>query len=165
MPKLEEHVRLYAELKERLKAEFPDIDEETLSDTAEGGSDLHETLMWLCRKAVEKEAFADALADMIAGMTARKARFIAGADHLRGLALWAMGEADIPKITAPDLTVSIGKGRTKVIISDIEKIPQHLCTFIAKPDTKAIREEIESGTDVPGASISNQQPVLSIRTK
>jgi hypothetical protein len=54
-------VERYRALRDRLLAEVPNIDEETLADTLEGITELREVLAELLRSALEDEALATAL--------------------------------------------------------------------------------------------------------
>ena len=71
-------LRIYAVLRERLLADMPDLDEETLADTLEGITDLHELLAELIRSALDDEALAAGLNHASTEMKA-PARAAAGA--------------------------------------------------------------------------------------
>ena len=61
-------------LRDRLLAQIPDIDAETLADTLEGITDLREMLAELVRSALEDEALSSGLATRLAEMQARAQR-------------------------------------------------------------------------------------------
>ncbi len=75
-----------------------------------------------------------------------------------------MQEAGLPKIPAPDLSVSISRGKAKVLIIDESQIPSWLCKTVVTPSKTMIADEIAAGRDVPGAQLGNPQPYLTIHT-
>ena len=78
-------------LRDRLLAEIPDLDAETLADTLEGITDLKEMLAELVRSALEDEALAAGLSTRLSDMKARLERFETRAKRKRQLALKTMG--------------------------------------------------------------------------
>jgi hypothetical protein len=162
---ISEAVRLYDEMKKRLEAEVPDIDEETLLDTLEGETDLHERIASICRAAVEAVDAAEVCKLRMDELNARANRHRERAARLRGIALWALQESNIPKINAPDITVSVAKGRTSVIITDETSVPIEFVDYEPKIRRSDVKQALEDGRDVPGATLSNSPPSLTIRTK
>ena len=64
----------YKMVKERLQAEDPGVDEQTLADTVEGLTDLHEILMAVIRAALADQALATGLEGHIGQMQTRRDR-------------------------------------------------------------------------------------------
>jgi hypothetical protein len=165
MSSISDELRVYEEIKGRLLADNPDLDEQTLLDTLEGESNLQERIVGICRAAREADAQATVCGLIMDDLGARQKRHKARSERLRGLALWAMQEAGIPKIPAADMTINIAKGRSSVVITDANALPLGFIEYEPKPDKAKIKEALENGQSVPGASLSNSGPSLSIRTK
>lgn len=159
-------VSIVAGLRERLKAEF-DLDDgdETLEDTLEGATDLNEQLAKIARQAIETEAFAGALGEIIKTSQSRKARLEYRAERLRAVIKWAMSESGTQKASLPDITLSLSKGRPPVIIDYIFPLPDRFARVKREPDTVAIRVALESGELLDFARLGNAQPTLTIRVR
>src|SRR4051812_23231371 len=97
----------YGLLRDRLREQYPSLDDETLSDTLEGITDLRLMLAELVRSALEDEALCTGLSMRLAEMKARAQRLGDRAEKKRALALRAMTEAEIQTLLMPDFTASL----------------------------------------------------------
>ena len=97
----------YEHLRARLVAEVPDIDAETLADTLEGITDLHEALAEVVRSALDDEAVATGLAARLGDMRQRLDRLETRGKRKRQLVLQILKEAGIDKLNAPDFTAGL----------------------------------------------------------
>src|SRR5262249_7103970 len=100
----------YRTIRDRIRAEDPQIDEKTLADTVEGLTDLHEVLTAIIRAALADHALATGLDGRIGEMQARRDRLQDRAAKRRQIAKDVMVELDLKKLAAPDFTASIRPG-------------------------------------------------------
>ena len=156
----------HQQLAERLRAEFPDVDEDTLRDTLEGLSNLPEMIGAVVRSELEDRALAKGLKGRIAEMEQRLGRFEDRAGKKREMAREAMESADIQKITEPDFTVSLRSVQPPLVIVEEKEIPQEFWRpQAAKLDRQKLRLALGSSKGVPGAVFGNAGRTLSVRTK
>ena len=156
----------YRALKERLVQEFPLLDDETIRDTLEGITDLHEMIAAVVRSALVDEALHSGLRSRLDDMKERLSRLELRASKKRELALEAMTEVGLSKLEQPDFTASARAGSPALVVIAEERIPE--AYWLPQPpklDRQGILGELKRGLEVPGAEMSNPKPVLSVRTK
>jgi hypothetical protein len=165
MSDLKSALQTHQNLRAQLLEAFPDLadDEPALTDTLEGISRLDQQIVTVLRHALGREARAVALDEMIKRMMERRTRLQDGAKRLRSLALNAMQEAGLPKIEAPDMTISVGKGRQKVMVTDEGKLPFDYLRAHYSPDLPKIGEALKAGKVVHGCHLGNSSPILTVR--
>ena len=153
-------------LRERLEAEFPDADEETLHDTLEGMTNLTEMLAEVLRSQLEDQAMGSALRGRIADMQERLSRFEDRARKKRELVTRVMEQADLRKLVEADFTVSLRPSRAPLMIIDDEAIPGDFWRpQPAKLDRQGLISALGAGRDIPGAVLGNPPMTISVRTK
>ena len=156
----------YTFIRDRIRAEDPTIDEQTLADTVEGLTDLHEIVAAIVRAALTDEALATGLRGRIAEMQERLERLQDSASKRRQIAKDVMVELDIKKITAPDFTVSIRPGMPSLLVLDEAAVPSIYWQPAApKLNRQGLLSELKEGADIKGVTLSNPEPVLSVRTR
>jgi hypothetical protein len=156
----------YQELKSRLQADFGVIDAETLADTLEGITDLHEMIATVVRSALVDEALEAGLRLRVDDMKERLSRFELWASKKRQLALEVMTEAGVAKLEQPDFTASTRAGTPALIVVAEDSIPRSY--WLPQPpklDRQSILRELKRGSEIPGAQMNNPQPVLMVRTR
>jgi Siphovirus Gp157 len=156
----------YQGTKERLLAAWPEIDCETLRDTLEGITELHEIMAAVIRSALGDEALHADLRFRLDDMKERLSRLELRAFKKRQLALVAMTETGLTKLEQPDFTASARTGTPALIVIAEDSIPE--AYWLPQPpklDRQAILGELKRGTEIPGAQMSNPKPVLTVRTK
>jgi hypothetical protein len=156
----------YRALKERLLEEFPLLDDETIRDTLEGITDLHEMIAAVIRSALVDEALHSGLRSRVDDMKERLSRLEVRASKKRELALEAMTEVGLSKLEQPDFTASARAGSPALVVIAEERIPE--AYWLPQPpklDRQTILGELKCGIEIPGTEMNNPKPVLSVRTK
>ena len=156
----------YRALRERLLEEFPVLDNETIQDTLEGITDLHEMIAAVIRSALVDEALHSGLRMRLDDMKERMSRLELRAGKKRELALHAMNEVGLTKLEQPDFTASTRAGSPALIVVSEQTIPE--AYWLPQPpklDRQGLLGGLKRGAAVPGAELSNPKPVLMVRTK
>jgi hypothetical protein len=156
----------YQVLRQRLLVEWPTLEEECLLDTLEGITDLHEMIAAVIRSALVDEALQTGLRLRVDEMKGRLTRLEDRGTKKRQLALEAMNEVGLKRLEQPDFTASARAGSPALIVIAEDKIPSSY--WLPQPpklDRQTILGELKRGAEIPGAQLSNPQPVLMVRTK
>lgn len=153
-------------IRDRIQAQDPEIDEETLSDTVEGLTDLHEILAAVVRSALADDAMAMGLQHRIDAMEKRRDRLQYRAATRRQLVRDVMIDSAIKKVMAPDLTLVLRSGSPSVVVTDESSIPEEYWEpQHPRLNRQKIMAKLKAGADVQGAQLSNPQLILTVRTK
>jgi hypothetical protein len=156
----------YRAVRDRIRAQDPLIDEQTLADTVEGLTDLPEILQAIIRAALADEALAKGLKCRIVEMEDRLSRLQDRATKRRQIAKDVMVELNLEKITAPDFLASIRPGMPALVVLNEDAVPK---TYWEPGEPRLRRQvlarDLKGGAEVAGATLSNPEPVLSVRTR
>jgi hypothetical protein len=156
----------YRALRDRIRAQDPEIDERTLADTVEGLTDLHQILEAIIRSALEDEALATGLKGRVAEMEDRLAQLQDRASKRRQIAKDVMVELDLKKLQAPDFTASIRPGMPALMVIDEAAVPS---IYWEPRDPRLNRQgllaDLKQGAEITGVTLANPEPVVSVRTK
>jgi Siphovirus Gp157 len=159
-------VSQYELLKQRLLTDYPDLDGETLADTLDGITNVHEMIAAVIRSALVDEALQSGLRSRIEDMKLRLGRLEERGAKKRQLALEAMIEVGLTKLEQPDFTASARASSPCLVVVTEQAIPEPY--WVPQPpklDRQKMLSEIRRGVEIPGAQLSNPQPVLMVRTK
>jgi hypothetical protein len=153
----------YRAIRDRIRAQDPQIDEQTLADTVEGLTDLHEILAAVLRAALADEAMATGLKCRISDMQGRLDRLQDRAAKRRQIAKDAMVELDLKKLAAPDFTASLRPGMPALVVLNEDAVPK---TYWQPGEPRLRRQilatDLKGGAEIAGATLSNPEPVLSV---
>jgi Siphovirus Gp157 len=156
----------YRTIRDRIRAQDPQINEQTLADTVEGLTDVHEILQAIIRAALTDEALATGLKCRISDMQGRLERLQDRASKRRQIAKDAMIELDLKKITAPDFSASLRPGIPALMVLNEDAVPK---TYWEPGEPRLRRQvlasDLKGGAEVAGANLSNPEPVLSVRIR
>jgi hypothetical protein len=156
----------YRAIRDRLRAEDPQIDEQALADTVEGVTDLHEILTTVIRSALADEALATGLKGRIAEMEDRLARLQDRASKRRQIAKEVMVELDLRKLTAPDFAASIRPGTPALTVIDEAAVPSiYWEPREPRLNRQELANDLKQGAEIAGVALSNPEPVLSVRVR
>ena len=163
---LKAEVEIYNCLRQKVIDQYLDLDDETIRDTLEGITNLHEMIAAVIRSALVDEALHTGLRLRVDDMRERLSRLELRASKKRQLALEAMTEVGLIKLEQPDFTVSARAGSPALVVVAEDKIPgPYWLPQPPKLDRQGLLGELKRGIEIPGAQMSNPKPVLSVRTK
>jgi len=161
----EQNIRLQIE---NIKLVHPEIveDNEAWLATLESETDFNEILTTIVRRIEDTKALVIGTKDRFEELKSRKDRFEHRIETLRELAFKIMQAADLPKIELPEATLSLRAG-TQQLVGDADpaQLPDSLCKISRDVDRTKVKEALKGGAAVPGYSLSNSAPSLSIRIK
>jgi Siphovirus Gp157 len=156
----------YRSIRDRLKDEDPQIDEQTLADTVEGLTDVHEILSAIVRAALVDEALVRGLKCRVADMQDRLQRLQDRAAKRRAIIKDVMVDLDIKKLNAPDFTASIREGMPALMVLNEDAVPSiYWAPGEPKLKRQLLAQELKDGAEIEGVALSNPEPVLSVRTR
>lgn len=160
------HLADYEYLREQLRAEYQDIDQQTLLDTLEGLSTLPEALAAFVRSYLDDLALVAALGIRIAQMQERMHRIEHRGDRTRVTVSSVMERADIKKLAEPDFTASLRAVPPSLLVNDEAQIPAGFWKpQPPKLDKRAVMAALTSGQAVAGALMGNGGTTLTVRVK
>ena len=156
----------YHAIRDHIRAQDPQIDEQTLADTVEGLTDLHEILAAIVRAALADEAMATGLKCRISDMQGRLDRLQDRAAKRRQIAKDVMVELDLKKLNAPDFTASIREGTPSLMVINEDAVPSiYWQPSEPRLNRQELAYELKQGAEIAGVTLSNPEPVLSVRTR
>jgi hypothetical protein len=125
-----------------------------------GALELIDLLIAAEREAMSIEEAVKILQDRLA---IRQARFANRRGAIRKYLMQLMEAAGLKKVERPAATVSIAAGRPKVVVTEPDLLPDYYCRIKREPNKDAIGKALKEGVErIPGATLSNPEPVLRI---
>ena len=141
-------------------------DEEAWIASLESETNVSELLTTIVRRIEDTKALVIGTKDRFEELKERKDRFERRVDALRELAFKVMETAEVAKLELPEATLSLRAGTQQLVgEADPAELPDELCKISRSPDRTAIKDALKTGKMVPGFSLSNSTPSLTIRIK
>jgi hypothetical protein len=124
---------------------------------------IEDRLAALLRYSLRCKGMADAMASIIDANRARKERHERRAQEARATAFAIMETLGMSRHEWPDMTVSVVGGRARAVVHDVTALPAQYTTTEVKPRSAEILAALKRGDDVPGATLANGMPTLTVR--
>jgi Siphovirus Gp157 len=143
----------YRAIRDRIRAQDSQIDEQTLADTVEGLTDVHEIISAIIRAALSDEALVMGLKCRISDMQGRLDRLQDRAAKRRQIARDVMVELDLKKMPS-------------LIVLNEDAVPS-IYWQPSEPRLKRqeLAYELKQGAEIEGVPLSDPEPILSVRTR
>jgi len=132
--------------------------------------ELAPTLHGQCEKVVDVarklEVDAKQLAGDIAKLTAQKRELESMHGTARDVIASMMRQARVGLLKLPNGTISLSKTDPKLVVVDIEKVPEELTKTVTKPDLKAAKAKMmtEGGTVPDGFGVEEGRWFITVRS-
>lgn len=135
-------------------------------DTLDGETDTIKAAREAVRSIAAMEALSEAAAALSDRYRARSKDFSDRADRLRAALAHFMTEIAAPKLVLPEATIFMSNGARHLVGDpDVSLLPDQFVRTTRAPDRPAIKKALELGQELPGCSLSNAPPKLTIRTR
>ena len=155
----------YRSIRDRIRAQDPQIDEQTLADTVEGLTDLHEILGHHSGRP-RRSGPGHRTRGPHCGNAGGLDRLQDRAAKRRQIAKDVMVELDLKKLSAPDFTASIRPGTPALMVIDEAAVPSiYWEPREPRLNRQKLSSELKDGAEITGVTLSNPEPVLSVRTR
>jgi hypothetical protein len=163
---LRHEVSEYLILADQLKAQFAEIDDETLRDTLEGISQLPDLIQEIVRSSLWDQILITALKARLEEMQERLERLKTRFDKKRALACSTMVTAGMERMQAADFSLSLRQGQPRLDVLDEAQIPsQFLVPQAARLDRTGLLNALKRGEVIEGAVLLEGEPHIAVRTR
>lgn len=141
-------------------------DDEAFVDTLDGSTTVVDAARAAIRFIAESEAN-KAATDALAQRYAERAKVFADRiSRTRDAIANFMAEIGEKKLALPEATLSLSAGTASLVgDADPATLPDDLVRVKREPDRAAIKAALEAGAVIPGLSLSNARPKLTVRVR
>lgn len=152
-----------AALRESMAAVIGD-DAETMRDTIEGETGLHEAIASVLDLMREDEMLATGISVMIETLEARKHRLDERMKRCRAAIEQAMSIGELTRMDLPEASLTLKRVPPNVEITDEAKVPAEFWKAQdPKLDKAALKAALKEGRAVEGATLGNGSVTVQIR--
>lgn len=139
-------------------------DEQAFIDMVEGETEVTEAARAVIRWMNEQSAASEAMKSLAAIYSARAKVFADRDVGARNALFHLLQFLGIPSMALPEATLSISAGAPQISGEpDVEQLPEQYVRVKREADKVAILAALKRGEYVPGCSLSNTPPRLSVR--
>ena len=145
-------------------AAIPGMDDETVRDTIEGETSLHEAIAVVLSDIDEDELLLAGIAEISKRLGAREQRLEQRVEARKAAIQKAMEIGEIKSLPTPSGTISLRNVPPGLNIVDEAVIPFDY--FVAQDpqlDRKRLKEDLKAGKEIPGCLLDNGSVTISIR--
>ena len=145
---------------------YPELAEDEIlrADMIEAETRAYDFLALLEVKRQDTLIFCDGIKARIKDLRERLDRMERREEGLRGAMRKVLEAANLKKVELPEVTIAMRLGPPHVIITDEPSIPEYYVRIKREPNKTWISAALKAGTIIPGAELSNAEPVLWIKT-
>lgn len=159
MATLYELTEQYTELLNAIETDDPKLLEDTIASTGIN-EDLNKKFEGYGQVINQAKADMNEVSEEIKRLQTKKRTYDNNIKHLKQALIDSLAAVGKDRIKTPLFSFSI-KNTRAVDVTSIEDLPvDYLVPQPSKPDKKAIKEAIESGQDVPGATIKFNESLV-----
>ena len=148
-----------------LRQEIGEDDHDRLLLALDSETDVIDLLRRVVRASLDADAQADAADARIKDLTARRDRFKARKESARGLAFAMLDALGLHQLDDAEFSVSVGKPRQKVLVTDLDALPEAFIRVTRAADMATINAAVKAGQVPAGVEVANGMPSLTIRTR
>jgi len=151
----------------KLIALCPELEEDEAlrHDMIEAETETFGFLSSLLRTIGAAEATVEGTSAYIADLHVRVDRLERRRESLRRLIMKIMETAELKKIELAEATIFVRAGTPKVVVVNEREVPDEFMRIKKEPDKSLIKAALSAHENVPGAMLSNAEPVLNIKKR
>lgn len=142
-----------------------DADEQLLHDSLEGETDLFELVDELLEQYAEEDAQYEAIQNRLDALSVRKSSSKSRGDRIREALMACLQAGGLDSLRRPEGTLSLTDKKPSVESVDESLLPEQFFKTEKKVSKSAINEALKRGEIVPGITMSNGGPSLTVRRR